>query len=142
LQSDYIIKPFKINIMDSKQFINQADVVYQNALNAAIELLKQNGEKRYIAFPDFDDEVSTFTKDDVPIGIWGVGLNDDDHICVQAVVNNVGYGYTGEEFPVEEWVDITEEGIYPTSYPDLYRFVAEHLDSAMDKEAAEKIELE
>jgi len=128
--------------MESQKFINQANEVYQNALNATIELLKQNGGKRYIAFPDFDDEISTFTENDVPIGIWGVGLNDDDHICVQAVVNNIGYGYTGDEFPQEEWVDITEIGIYPTSYPDLYRFVVEHLDSAIDKEAADKVTMD
>ena len=127
--------------IDPKKFINQADEVYQNALNATIELLKNNGTKRYVAIPDFDDEVSAYSEDDVPIGIWGVGLNDDDHICIKAIVYNVGYGYTEDEFPTE-WVDITETKIYPTSYPDIYRFVAEHLDSALDKEAAEIVEPE
>ena len=127
--------------MDSQKFINQAAEVYQNALTATIELLKNNGTKRYVVIPDQDDEVEAISWDDVPIIIWGVGLTDDDHICIKAFVCNVGYGHSEDEFP-EDWTDITETKIYPTSYPDIYRFVAEHLDSAIDKEAAAKVELE
>ena len=119
--------------INPEQFVNQAEEVYQNALN--------NGEKRYVVIPDQEDEVEAISWDDVPIIIWGVGLNDDEHICVKAYVCNVGYGYSEDDFP-EDWTDITEKQIYPTSYPDIYRFVAEHIDSAMNKEAADKVELE
>lgn len=64
-------------------------------------------------------------------------MNDDDHICIRALVYDDDCG----DFP-EDWTDITETEIFPTSYPDIYRFVVEHLDSAMDKEAAEEMELE
>lgn len=125
--------------MDSKKFIKQADEVYQKALTATIELLKNNGTKRYVASTDFDERIETFNHewDYVHIGIWAIGLNDDDHICIRALVYDDDCG----DFP-EDWTDITETEILPTSYPDIYRFVVEHLDSAMDKEAAEEMELE
>jgi hypothetical protein len=44
--------------MDSQKFVNQAQKVYQNAIDAAAELLRNNGENRYVACPDFEDEVS------------------------------------------------------------------------------------
>ena len=127
--------------INPEKFVNQAEEVYQNALNATIELLKNNGSKQYVVSPDLDDEVEAISWDEVPITIWGVGLNNDNHICVKAFVCNVGYGHTEDEFP-EEWTDITETQIYASAYPDIYRFVAENLDAAIDEEAAEKVELE
>jgi hypothetical protein len=127
--------------MDSQKFVNQAKKVYQNAIDAAAELLRNNGENRYVACPDFEDEVSAHSLNDVPINIWGVGLNEKNHICIKASVANVGYGFVEEDFP-QEWTDITEENIYPTAYPDLYRFVADHIDAAINQETAAGIEID
>lgn len=127
--------------IESKKFINQVDEIYQKALEETIELLKKCSTGKYIAIPDWEDEVNTITSNDVPINIWGVGLNDQNHICIKAFVDNVGYGYTEDDFP-EDWVDITEDEIRNWSYPHLYRFVSDNIDSATSKEDADKVEWE
>lgn len=105
----------------------------------AIALLKNNENGRYIAIADWEDEVSAVSYDDVPISIWGVGVNDEDHICVKAFVDNVGYGHTEDDFP-QDWTDITVEKINASCYPELYRFVADNIYKAMSKEDADKVE--
>ena len=90
---------------------------------------------------DWEDEVSAVSYDDVPISIWGVGVNDEDHICVKAFVDNVGYGHSEDDFP-QDWTDITVEKINASCYPELYRFVADNIDKAMSKEDADKVEWE
>ena len=127
--------------IESKKFINQVDEIYQKALEETIELLKKCSTGKYIAIPDWEDEVNTITSNDVPINIWGVGLNDQNHICIKAFVDNVGYGYAEDDFP-EDWVDITEDEIRKWSYPHLYRFVSDNIDSATSKEDADKVEWE
>ena len=127
--------------MESSKFINQVNEIYAQALEEAIALLKNSENGRYIAIPNWEDEVSAISWNDVPISIWGVGLNDDNHICVRASVNNVGYGYTEDDFP-QEWTDITVEKINTSSYPELYRFVADIIDKAMSKEDADNVEWE
>ena len=103
--------------------------------------MKKCSTGKYIAIPDWEDEVNTITSNDVPINIWGVGLNDQNHICIKAFVDNVGYGYAEDDFP-EDWVDITEDEIRNWSYPHLYRFVSDNIDSATSKEDADKVEWE
>ena len=127
--------------MESSKFINQVNDLYAKALEEAIALLKNSENGRYIAIPNWEDEVGAISWNDVPISIWGVGLNDDDHICVRAFVNHVGYGYTEDDFP-EGWTDITVEKINTSSYPELYRFVADNIDKAMSKEGADNVEWE
>lgn len=127
--------------MESSKFIKQVDALYAQALEETIGLLKNSGNGYYIAIPNWEDEVSAVSWDDVPISIWGVGLNDEDHICVKAFVNNVGYGHTEDDFP-QEWTDITEVKINSSSYPELYRFVADNIDKAMSKEDADNVEWE
>lgn len=127
--------------IESKKFINQVDEIYQKALEETVELLKKCSTGKYIAIPDWEDEVNTITSNDVPINIWGVGLNDQNHICIKAFVDNVGYGYAEDDFP-EDWVDITEDEIRNWSYPYLYRFVSDNIDSATSKEDADKVEWE
>lgn len=127
--------------IDSSKFINQVTELYAAALAEAIALLKNNENGRYIAIADWEDEVSAVSYDDVPISIWGVGLNDEDHICVKAFVNNVGYGHTEDDFP-QDWTDITVEKINASCYPELYRFVADNIDKAMSKEDADNVEWE
>lgn len=76
-----------------------------------------------------DDEVDTRTYNGVPIEIWAVGLRDDDHLCIKAIVEGIGYGHAEDDFP-EGWVDTTEHGIESSCYPELYRFVVENIDKA------------
>lgn len=125
--------------IDSSKFINQVAELYAQALAEAIALLKNNENGRYIAIADWEDEVSAVSYDDVPISIWGVGVNDEDHICVKAFVDNVGYGHSEDDFP-QDWTDITVEKINASCYPELYRFVADNIDKAMSKEDADKVE--
>ena len=77
--------------IESSKFIKQVNDLYATALEEAIALLKNSEKGRYIAIPNWEDEVAATSWNDVPISIWGVGLNDDNHICVKAFVNNVGY---------------------------------------------------
>ena len=67
--------------IDSGKFINQVTELYAAALAEAIALLKNNENGRYIAIPNWEDEVPATSWNDVPISIWGVGLNDDEHTC-------------------------------------------------------------
>ena len=73
--------------MESNKFINQVNELYETALAETIALLKNCENGRYIAIPNWEDEVAATSWNDVPISIWGVGLNDDEHICVRAFVN-------------------------------------------------------
>ena len=125
--------------IDSSKFVNQVTELYAQALEEAIALLKNCENGRYIAIPNWEDEVAATSWNDVPISIWGVGLNDEDHICVKAFVDNVGYGHTEDDFP-QDWTDITVEKINSSSYPELYRFVSDNIDKAMSKEDADNVE--
>ena len=125
--------------IDQSKFIKQVKELNAQALAEAIALLKNNENGRYIAIADWEDEVSAVSYDDVPISIWGVGVNDEDHICVKAFVDNVGYGHTEDDFP-QDWTDITVEKINASCYPELYRFVADNIYKAMSKEDADKVE--
>ena len=113
------------------------------ALEASIEALKNSTTGRYIAIPDWEDEVSATAGNDIPISIWAVGLNEQDHLCIKAFVYNAGYGYSEDDFP-EGWVDINDPHAYisETSYPDLYRFIVDNLDKATSQEEADKVEWE
>ena len=123
---------------DSQKYTKQAEKLYQKALEATIELLKNNPNGRYIVIPNWDDEVDTTSLDDVFISIYGVGLNDENHICVKAKVDKIGYGFVEEDFP-NDWADITVNGIHPSSYPDIYRFVVDNIDAATDKATADAV---
>ena len=82
------------------------------ALEASIEALKNSTTGRYIAIPDWEDEVSATAGNDIPISIWAVGLNEQDHLCIKAFVDNVGY------------------------------FIVDNLDKATSQEEADKVEFE
>lgn len=113
------------------------------ALAASIEVLKNSTTGRFIAIPDWEDEVSAKDGNDTPISIWAVGLNEQDHLCIKAFVDNVGYGYSEDDFP-EGWVDINDPDLCfsETSYPDLYRFIVDNLDKATSQEEADKVTFE
>lgn len=125
--------------IDSNKYVKQLNELCEQALAETIDLLKNSEKGRYIALANWEDEVSAVSYDDVPISIWGVGVNDKDHICVKAFVDNVGYGHSEDDFP-QDWTDITVEKINASSYPELYRFVADNIDQAMSKEDADDVE--
>ena len=125
--------------IDSNKYVKQVNELCEQALAETIDLLKNSEKGRYIALANWEDEVSAVSYDDVPISIWGVGVNDEDHICVKAFVDNVGYGHSEDDFP-QDWTDITVEKINASSYPELYRFVADNIYQAMSKEDADDVE--
>jgi len=125
--------------IDSNKYVKQVNELCEQALAETIDLLKNSEKGRYIALANWEDEVSAVSWNDVPISIWGVGVNDKDHICVKAFVDNVGYGHSEDDFP-QDWTDITVEKINASSYPELYRFVADNIDQAMSKEDADDVE--
>ena len=126
--------------LNSQKYTAQAKALYKEALEATIALLKANGKNRYIVMPDGNDGVNTFSEareGDIPVCIWGVGLNDEDHICIKAVVDPE---YTGFDDYPEGWVDI--KYILNSSYPDIYRFVVDNLEAATDKVTADEAKWE
>ena len=125
--------------IDSNKYVKQVNELCEQALAETIDLLKNSEKGRYIALANWEDEVSAVSWNDVPISIWGVGVNDKDHICVKAFVDNVGYGHSEDDFP-QDWTDITVEKINASSYPELYRFVADNIDQAMSKKDADDVE--
>ena len=125
--------------IDSNKYVKQVNELCEQALAETIDLLKNSEKGRYIALANWEDEVSAVSWNDVPISIWGVGVNDEDHICVKAFVDNVGYGHSEDDFP-QDWTDITVEKINASCYPELYRFVADNIDQAMSKEDADDVE--
>ena len=127
--------------LDSQKFTKQAEKLYEKSLEATIELLKNNPNGRFIVIPDWNDEVDTTSLDDVFISIYGVGLNSKNHICVKAMVDHIGCGFIEEDFP-NSWADITVNEIHPSSYPDIYRFVADNIDAATDKATADAVKWE
>ena len=85
--------------IDSNKYVKQLNELCEQALAETIDLLKNSEKGRYIALANWEDEVSAVSWNDVPISIWGVGVNDEDHICVKAFVDNVGYGHSEDDFP-------------------------------------------
>ena len=128
---------------DSNYFNNIVKDACEQALTASIEVLKNSKTGRFIAIPDWEDEVSATAGNDIPISIWAVGLNEQDHLCIKAFVDNVGYGYSDDDFP-QDWVDINDPDAFfsEKSYPDLYRFIVDNLDKATSQEEADKVEFD
>ena len=108
----------------------------EEAYKDIVNLLKQKGDKRYIAVPDWEDECEGDDGDGTEVSIFGIGLDDDDEICVAAVVDHIGYGHGPYDFP-QEWTKATE--LYEPDYGTFHRFVADNIDKAMTKEEADEV---
>lgn len=117
-------------------FLNEMNAINNKAKDAAIDLLSKQGNKRYIAVPDWEDECRGDDGDGSELSIFGIGLDDDDEICIAAVVDNIGYGHGPDDFP-QEWTKATE--LYEPNYCAFYRFVANNIDKAMTKEEADEL---
>lgn len=123
----------EINPEKYVEIVNKAN---EEALTAAIELLKNVEGNKYIAFEDFEDAFPATSTNEIPIGVFGVGLGEDGDICVNAMVENQGYGFAEEDFP-QDWVSISE--LKADCYPYLYQFVAKNIDRTISKEEADSV---
>ena len=117
-------------------FLNEMNAINDKTKDAVIDLLSKQGDKRYIAVPDWEDECEGDDGDGTEVSIFGIGLNDDDEICIAAVVDNIGYGHGPDDFP-QEWTKATE--LWNPNYCAFYRFVANNIDKAMTKEEADEL---
>ena len=117
-------------------FLNEMNAINNKAKDAAIDLLSKLGDKRYIAVPDWEDECRGYDGDGTKVSIFGIGLDDDDEICIAAVVDNIGYGHGPDDFP-QEWTKATE--LYEPNYCAFYRFVANNIEKAMTKDEADEL---
>lgn len=127
------------------KFFNKVEELNKQALEEAVALLKQSEKGKFIAVRyDNGDLFDTTSAGNVPIGIYGVGLDENDHIKIKAVVTYIGEGYCEEDYP-SRWVDITEEKDYSidsSCYPAMYRFVAQYIDRAVPWEEVENATFE
>ena len=117
-------------------FLNEMNAINDKAKDAVIDLLSKQGDKRYIAVPDWKDECEGDDGDGSELSIFGIGLDDDDEICIAAVVDNIGNGHGLDDFP-QEWTKATE--LYKPNYCAFYRFVANNIEKAMTKEEADEL---
>ena len=117
-------------------FLNEMNAINDKAKDAVIDLLNKQGDKRYIAVPDWEDECEGDDGAGSELSIFGIGLDDDDEICIAAVVDNIGNGHGPDDFP-QEWTKATE--LYEPNYCAFYRFVANNIEKAMTKEEADEL---
>ena len=134
LETDLLLKISKLLKRDF--FSLFSNYVIEDAYKEIISLLKQKGDKRYIAVPDWEDECRGYDGDGTKVSIFGIGLDDDDEICIAAVVDNIGYGHGPDDFP-QEWTKATE--LYEPNYCAFYRFVANNIEKAMTKDEADEL---
>ena len=119
-------------------FIDEMDAINTKAQNAAIDLLNQQGNNRYIVVMDWEDYYTEYYtyKAAISVSVFGVGLNEDNNLCIAATVDNQGYGCSEESF-AQDWVETSELDI--PNYANLYRFIADNIDKAVTKEEADEL---
>ena len=121
---------------NSRKYLGLVEDIYAEAKQATVDLLKQCGDKCFIAFGDWEDSCSARTTDEVGISIFAVGLDDNGELCIAATVDNVGYGFSDDDFE-QDWTSTAD--LQMNCFPDLYRFVADNLESSMTKAGADEI---
>ena len=122
----------KINAM---AFLEKESASNQEAKQATLELLKQQGEKCYVAMRDWADETTAVSVDDVSISIFAVGKDENDGLLIAATVDNIGYGNGPDDFP-QGFVSVDE--IKDNAFPGIYRFVAANIENTVTREEAEE----
>lgn len=114
--------------LNPKQYTDAIAKLQEEALQAATALLKEKGEKCYIAD---SEEYAIFSGEEDDFGtqsIYGVGLNADGELC--AAIGR-------DQYEPEEWTDASE--LWPKSYPIIYDIVASNIDNTITKEEAYEI---
>ena len=119
-------------------FLNEMNAINNKAKDAAIDLLSKHGNKRYIVVMDWEDYYTEYYtyKAAISVSVFGVGLNEDNNLCIAATVDNQGYGCSEESF-AQDWVETSELDI--PNYANLYRFIADNIDKAVTKEEADEL---
>lgn len=121
--------------LSPRKFLDQVEKINEEARRATIDLLDQQGENKYVVLEDWTDECGANDGNGTDLSIFGIGLDEDDELCIAATVDNIGYGHCEDDFP-QEWVKVTE--LNNPNYCDFYRFVANNLDKAVTFEEAEE----
>ena len=105
-------------------FLNEMNTINNKAKDAAIDLLSKQGNKRYIVVMDWEDYYTEYYTNQaaISVSVFGVGLNEDNNLCIAATVDNQGYGCSEESF-AQDWVETSELDI--PNYANLYRFIDE-----------------
>lgn len=57
-------------------FLNEMNAINDKTKDAVIDLLSKQGDKRYIAVPDWEDECEGDDGDGTEVSIFGIGLDD------------------------------------------------------------------
>ena len=119
-------------------FLNEMNAINNKAKDAAIDLLSKQGNKRYIVVMDWEGSYTEYYTYEAAtsVSVFGVGLNEDNNLCIAATVDNQGYGCSEESF-AQDWVETSELDI--PNYANLYRFIADNIDKAVTKEEADDL---
>lgn len=119
-------------------FLNEMNAINNKAKDAAIDLLSKQGNKRYIVVMDWEDYYTEYYtyKAAISVSVFGVGLNEDNNLCIAATVDNQGYGCSEESF-AQDWVETSELDI--PNYANLYRFIADNIDKATTQKEADRL---
>ncbi|MDO4168220.1 MAG: DNA translocase FtsK [Eubacteriales bacterium] len=129
IQDESSLENLLVALRRTTEIIN--NMTNEEAYKDIVNLLKQKGDKRYIAVSDWEDECEGDDGDGTEVSIFGIGLDDDDEICVAAMVDNIGYGHGPDDFP-REWTKATE--LCEPDYCAFHRFVVDNIGKAMTKE--------
>lgn len=119
--------------LNPQKYVDQINEIKEQAKKAAIELLKNNPNGRYIY--EGEDDVfaeesffDTATGDDEVINIIAVGLDANDHLIFKA---SDSYGNDYED---GEWFEFDQ---FITPYAEVYKFVAMNLEFAKEESELE-----
>ncbi len=122
--------------LSPRKFLEQVEKINEEARRATEDLLAQQGDKKYVALENWADECDGNNGNGTDLSIFGIGLDEDDELCIAATVDNIGYGHSEDDFP-QQWVKVTE--LYDPNYCAFYRFVADNIDKAVTFDEAENI---
>ena len=119
-------------------FLNEMNAINNKAKDAAIDLLSKQGDKRYIVVMNWEYYYTEYytSQSAISVSVFGVGLNEDNNLCIAATVDNQGYGCSKYDFE-QDWVEVSE--LNRPCYAFLYRFVAKNIDKAVTKEEADDL---
>ena len=119
-------------------FLNEMNAINNKAKDAAIDLLSKQGNKRYIVVMNWEYYYTEYytSQSAISVSVFGVGLNEDNNLCIAATVDNQGYGCSKYDFE-QDWVEVSE--LNRPCYAFLYRFVAQNIDKAVTKEEADDL---
>ena len=119
-------------------FWDEIKAINNKAKEAAIDLLNKQGDNRYIVVMDWEDYYTEYYTNQaaISVSVFGVGLNEDNNLCIAATVDNQGYGCSKNDFE-QDWVEVSE--LFRPCYALLYGFVANNIDKTVTKDEADRL---